>query len=150
FTDEEGARFGVACVGSRLLSGVLAASDARGLRDADGVTLAEAMRAAGADPGGLGRDEDALARIGAFVELHVEQGVALVGLDAPVGVATAIWPHGRWRYTFHGEANHAGTTRLTDRRDPMVPFASAVLAARQAAIRLGTLATFGKVRVDPN
>lgn len=150
FTDEEGARFGVACVGSRLLSGVLAASDARGLCDPDGVTLAEAMQAAGADPGGLGRDEEALARIGAFVELHVEQGVALADLDAPVGVATAIWPHGRWRYTFHGEANHAGTTRLADRRDPMLPFASAMLAARQVAIRLGALATFGKVRVDPN
>ncbi|MDH2424008.1 allantoate amidohydrolase [Sphaerisporangium sp. TRM90804] len=150
FTDEEGARFGVACVGSRLLTGVLDPGDARALRDGDGVTLAEAMREAGADPGALGRDAEALARIGAFVELHVEQGRALADLDAPVGVASAIWPHGRWRCTFHGEANHAGTTRLADRRDPMLPFASAVLAGRRAAERHGGLATFGKVRVDPN
>jgi N-carbamoyl-L-amino-acid hydrolase len=150
FTDEEGARFGVACMGSRLLTGVLAPQDARGLRDADGVSLAEAMHAAGADPGRLGRDEQALARIGAFVELHVEQGIALADLDAPVGVASAIWPHGRWRYTFHGEANHAGTTHLAHRHDPMLPFASTVLAARQVATRMGALATFGKVRLDPN
>ncbi|MFC4537031.1 allantoate amidohydrolase [Sphaerisporangium dianthi] len=150
FTDEEGARFGVACVGSRLLTGLLAPDAARALRDADGVTLAEAMRAAGADPAALGRDEEALGRIGAFVELHIEQGRGLVDLGAPVGVASAIWPHGRWRCTFHGTADHAGTTRLADRHDPMPPFASTVLSAREAAGRLGALATFGKVRVDPN
>ncbi|WP_308249972.1 allantoate amidohydrolase [Sphaerisporangium fuscum] len=150
FADEEGARFGVACVGSRLLTGVLAPGDARALRDGDGVTLAEAMSAAGADPAAIGRDDEVLSRIGAFVELHIEQGRGLADLGAPVGVASAIWPHGRWRCTFHGEANHAGTTRLTDRRDPMLPFASTVLAARSAAERLGALATFGKVRVDPN
>ncbi|MCW2879513.1 MAG: allantoate amidohydrolase [Sphaerisporangium sp.] len=150
FADEEGARFGVACVGSRLLTGVLSPDDARALRDGDGVSLAEAMRAAGADPAALGRDEEALARIGAFVELHVEQGHALADLDSAVGVASAIWPHGRWRCTFHGEANHAGTTRLADRHDPMLPFASAVLAAREVAHQMGALATFGRVRVDPN
>nr|WP_245966964.1 allantoate amidohydrolase [Sphaerisporangium album] len=149
FADEEGARFGVACVGSRLLTGVLAPQDARALRDGDGVSLAEAMRAAGADPAAIGRDERALERIGVFVELHVEQGRGLAGLDAPIGVATAIWPHGRWRCTFHGEGDHAGTTRLADRHDPMLPFASAVLAARETAARLGALATFGKVRVEP-
>ncbi|MEV6980375.1 allantoate amidohydrolase [Sphaerisporangium sp. NPDC051017] len=149
FADEEGARFGVACVGSRLLTGVLTPDDARALRDGDGVTLAEAMRAADADPDALGRDERALERIGSFVEMHVEQGRALDDLGARVGVASAIWPHGRWRCTFHGVADHAGTTRLADRHDPMQPFASTVLAARGMAERFGGLATFGKVRVEP-
>ncbi len=149
-TDEEGARFGVACIGSQLLTGVLDPDRARGLRDRDGVTLAEAMRRAGADPEALGRDDEALARIGTFVELHVEQGRALVDLDAPVGVATAIWPHGRWRCRFDGEANHAGTTRIEDRRDPMLPFAATVLAARELAEQAGAVATFGKVWVLPN
>ncbi|MEV7970450.1 allantoate amidohydrolase [Sphaerisporangium sp. NPDC088356] len=196
FADEEGSRFGVACVGSRLLTGILAPDEARALRDGDGVTLAEALQAARTTPGhddqpavpdmsesrrslashqsadhgqvpepgalreghqglvpsptGIGRDDLALGRIGVFVELHIEQGRGLDELDAPIGVASAIWPHGRWRCTFHGEANHAGTTRLADRHDPMLPFASAVLAARQAAEQAGALATFGKVRVDPN
>ncbi|HJU97074.1 MAG TPA: M20/M25/M40 family metallo-hydrolase, partial [Jiangellaceae bacterium] len=102
-----------------------------------------------------------------FVEQHVEQGRArpvdvgastprnddphgLVDLDAPVGVASTIWPHGRWRFEFGGRADHAGTTRLEDRDDPMLSYAAAVLAARDAAIRHGALATFGKVRVLPN
>ena len=152
FADEEGARFGLSCVGSRLASGALSAEGAYALRDADGVTLPEAMEAAGQDPTALGPDPERLARIGAFVELHIEQGRAL-GLeqrDTPVGVASAIWPHGRWRFDFHGEANHAGTTRLEDRRDPMLTYANTVLAARKKARLAGALATFGKVAVEPN
>ena len=86
-----------------------------------------------ARPGRLGRDEELLAGIAAFVELHIEQGSALDGLGAAVGIAEGIWPHGRWRLDFTGRADHAGTTRLDDRRDPMLPYAAAVLAARQAA-----------------
>lgn len=148
--EEEGARFGLACVGSRLLTGALDPDRARRLRDADGLTLADAMRQAGADPAAMGRDDEVLGRIGIFVELHVEQGRALELLDAPVGVATAIWPHGRWRLSFAGEANHAGTTRLADRRDPMLPFAATVAAARRIATQAGAVATFGRVSVRPN
>src|SRR6188472_3274344 len=112
FTDEEGARFGIACAGSRLLTGALDADRARRLTDADGTTLAEAMRAAGHDPAQLGRDDETLRRVGTLVELHVEQGRGLVDAGAAVGVAHGIWPHGRWRLDLDGEANHAGTTRL--------------------------------------
>jgi N-carbamoyl-L-amino-acid hydrolase len=149
FTDEEGARFGVPCVGSRLLTGVLDADRAGGLTDDDGDTLADVLVRAGRDPASLGRDEETLRHIGVFVELHVEQGRALVHRDAPVGVADAIWPHGRWRLDFHGQANHAGTTVLADRDDPMLSLARAVLHAREAAGRLGVVATVGKVRVSP-
>ena len=150
FADEEGARFGVACAGSRLLTGALDPNRARNLTDGDGVTLAEAMRSAGHDPGRLGRDDEALARIGAFVELHIEQGRALADLGSPVGVGEGIWPHGRWRFDFAGHADHAGTTRLADRVDPMLAYAKAVLAGRELAEQLGALATFGKVAVEPN
>ncbi|MFI2211758.1 allantoate amidohydrolase [Streptomyces sp. NPDC020141] len=150
FGDEEGARFGVACVGSRLTAGRLTREQAHALRDADGTPLARAMEAAGHDPDAIGPDPERLARIGAFVELHVEQGRALDLSGDPVGIASAIWPHGRWRFDFAGEANHAGTTRLTDRRDPMPTYAETVLAARREAELLGALATFGKVAVEPN
>jgi N-carbamoyl-L-amino-acid hydrolase len=73
-----------------------------------------------------------------------------VDLDRPVAVGTGIWPHGRWRLTLTGEANHAGTTRLADRRDPMLGLAAAVLAARAAATELGAVATVGRVVVGPN
>ncbi|RDH80569.1 allantoate amidohydrolase [Mycolicibacterium moriokaense] len=150
FADEEGARFGVACVGSQLSTGALSAERALALRDNDGTTLADALRAAGRRPEHLGPDETLIDRVGIYVELHVEQGRALQDLGRPLAVASSIWPHGRWHLTFGGEANHAGTTRLVDRRDPMLPFASAVHAARVEAGRHGSVATFGKVRVTPN
>ncbi|MEU3037605.1 allantoate amidohydrolase [Streptomyces griseoaurantiacus] len=150
FGDEEGARFGLACVGSRLATGALTVEAAHRLTDAEGITLPRAMEAAGHDPDALGPDPERLGRIGAFVELHVEQGRALDLTGDAVGVASAIWPHGRWRYDFRGEANHAGTTRLADRRDPMPAYAETVLAARREAQRAGAVATFGKVAVEPN
>jgi N-carbamoyl-L-amino-acid hydrolase len=150
FVEEEGARFGLPCLGSRLLTGATDPATARALRDPDGVTWASAMAKAGLDPEAIGPDPGRLAQIGAFVELHVEQGRGLVDAGAPVGVASAIWPHGRWRFEFQGEANHAGTTRLADRRDPMLTFAQTVLSARDAAAAAGALATFGRVAVEPN
>src|SRR3954470_21670017 len=86
FADEEGARFGVACAGSRLLTGVLDPDRARGLRDADGTSMAEALSQAGRDPSTLGPDPEALRRVASFVELHVEQGRGLVHTRNAVGV----------------------------------------------------------------
>ncbi|MEV5553632.1 allantoate amidohydrolase [Nonomuraea wenchangensis] len=149
FTDEEGARFGVPCMGSRLLTGAIRPERALALTDDDGDTLADVLARAGRRPESIGRDDETLAGVGAFVELHVEQGRGLADHGRPVGVAAAIWPHGRWRFDFRGRADHAGTTRLADRDDPMLPFARMVLAARAAAERRGVVATVGKVRVSP-
>ncbi|HCU93744.1 MAG TPA: allantoate amidohydrolase [Actinobacteria bacterium] len=149
FCEEEGARFGVACLGSRLLTGVIDPATARALTDAGGTTLAEAMAAAGQDPARIGPDEDLLGRIGTYVELHIEQGRALAGLGAAIGVGERIWPHGRWRLGFTGRPDHAGTATLGERRDPMLAFASVVLAARQAAADHHGLATVGKVVAEP-
>ncbi|GAA2523524.1 allantoate amidohydrolase [Pilimelia columellifera] len=145
FVEEEGGRFGLPCLGSRLLTGALDPAQAARLTDADGRTLAQVT-------GGLpaGARPDLLARFGAFVELHIEQGKALVDLDAPVGVASAIWPHGRWRMDFAGEGNHAGTTAMADRRDPMLTFAYTVLAANKEARLHGCHATVGRVEASPN
>jgi beta-ureidopropionase / N-carbamoyl-L-amino-acid hydrolase len=149
FSEEEGARFGVACLGSRLLAGAIEPGTARALPDAAGITLAEAMAAAGHDPQDIGPDDDLLAAVGAYVELHVEQGRALADLDAAIGIGEQIWPHGRWRLDFAGQPDHAGTATLADRRDPMLPFAAAALAARQAAASCGALATIGRVIAEP-
>jgi beta-ureidopropionase / N-carbamoyl-L-amino-acid hydrolase len=149
FSEEEGARFGVACLGSRLLAGAIDPGVARALPDAAGVTLAEAMAAAGHDPDGIGSDDDLLAAVGAYVELHIEQGRALADLDAAIAIGEQIWPHGRWRLDFTGRPDHAGTAALADRHDPMLPFAAAVLAAREAAAAHGALATVGKVAAGP-
>jgi beta-ureidopropionase / N-carbamoyl-L-amino-acid hydrolase len=149
FVDEEGARFGVSCIGSRMITGALSPDRARALRDAEGATMAEAMRAAGRQPEHLGPEPEVVARVGTFVELHIEQGRGLVNLGRAVAVGNAIWPHGRWRIEIPGEANHAGTTRLSDRRDAVIGCARAVLAARAAAETHNSLATVGKINIQP-
>lgn len=150
FADEEGARFGIACAGSRLMTGALDADKARGLVGRDGPTMAEAMRDNGFNPMTLGIDSERIARIGQFVELHVEQGKGLVELAESVGVAESIWPHGRYRFTFSGAADHAGTTRMQDRKDPMIAYAHTALQAYQAALNVSQRATFGRLEVEPN
>jgi N-carbamoyl-L-amino-acid hydrolase len=140
----------VACAGSRLITGALSPDRARGLTDIDGIDLATAMTTAGHNAMRLDRDDETLRRVGGFVELHVEQGRALVDLGRPVGVGSSIWPHGRWRLDLDGEANHAGTTRMADRHDPMLALAAVIAAAHQAAEQRQCLATIGKVRVEPN
>ncbi|WP_313404412.1 allantoate amidohydrolase [Aeromicrobium sp.] len=148
FADEEGARFGIACAGSQLAAGRLSADRALAQTDLDGRTMAEVMVARGRDPRTVG-PAGWLADIGTFVELHVEQGRSLVHSGDAVGVATAIWPHGRWRLDFCGEANHAGATLMSDRRDPMLAYAATALAARDVAVEAAARATFGRLSVDP-
>jgi len=147
FVEEEGSRFGRACLGSRLVTGATTWDEARELRDRDGVFLGDAVAAAGLDPsqGLLSLD-----RVATFVELHVEQGRDLVDRDLAVGLASEIWPHGRWRFDFAGQANHAGTTRMEDRHDPMLTYAMTALAADEQARLAGQRATFGRISVEPN
>ncbi|MCD6640216.1 MAG: allantoate amidohydrolase [Nocardioides sp.] len=147
FVEEEGSRFGRACLGSRLVTGATTWEQARELTDREGVFLGDAVEAAGLDPT---RGLLSLDGVGAFVELHVEQGRHLVDRDAAVGVASGIWPHGRWRFDFAGEANHAGTTRMEDRRDPMLTYAMTALAANKQARLAQQRATFGRIEVEPN
>ncbi|WP_246012117.1 allantoate amidohydrolase [Myceligenerans xiligouense] len=149
FVEEEGSRFGLACLGSRLATGQIGWTAARELRDRDGIALGDVI--AGDDgAGGL------LDGVSCFVELHCEQGRDLaLRDDTPVGLASAIWPHGRYRFDFCGHADHAGATRMADRHDPMLTYAATSLAADAAArARDGVgdairRATFGRLDVRP-
>ena len=144
FVEEEGSRFGIACLGSRLATGATDWDTARALTDRAGVAVEDAL--ADVERG----DADLLRDVGCFVELHVEQGRDLVDRGVAVGAASGIWPHGRYRFAFTGEANHAGTTRMEDRHDPMLTYATTVLAAAERARRAGQRATFGRLDVRPN
>lgn len=149
FVEEEGARFGLACLGSRLAAGAIDWNDALRLRDRDGVSFEDALATAGLGAASY-RPWDLAATVGCFVELHVEQGRDLVDRGAAVGVASEIWPHGRYRFEFAGSANHAGTTRMEDRHDPMLTYAMTALAANKQARLAGERATFGRIEVAPN
>jgi beta-ureidopropionase / N-carbamoyl-L-amino-acid hydrolase len=150
FPEEEGSRFGVACLGSRLLTGSIDADTARNLKDPDGVSFAKAAQSNGLDPARLGRDDEALSRIGDFVELHVEQGRGLIDLDSPFAIGTSIIGHGRWKLSITGQGNHAGTTLMADRADPMIAAAQIILAIRKtAAATPEARATVGRVQPVP-
>jgi N-carbamoyl-L-amino-acid hydrolase len=150
FVEEEGGRFGVPCLGSRLLAGTIDADKARALRDQDGVTLAEAAARVGLAPERFGADPGTLARIGRFVELHVEQGRRLIDLGSPIAVGRTVIEHGRWRFSFSGQGNHAGATLISDRHDPMLPAAAVITAARRLAATMGDArATVGRLVSTP-
>jgi beta-ureidopropionase / N-carbamoyl-L-amino-acid hydrolase len=141
FAEEEGSRFGLACLGSRLAAGATSWEHARQLTDRSGVSFGDVAE---------GGPSSLLDAVGTFVELHVEQGRDLVDRGAAIGVASEIWPHGRYRFDFAGAANHAGTTRMEDRQDPMLTYAMTALAANKQARLAGQRATFGRVDVTPN
>ena len=148
FVEEEGSRFGLACLGSRLASGAVSWDTARALKDRSGVSVEEALASASLP----GPSSSALLDgVTTFVELHVEQGRDLVDRPAaPIGVASGIWPHGRYRYEFRGSADHAGTTRMEDRADPMLTYAMTALAANKQARLAEERVTFGRLEVTPN
>ena len=152
FAEEEGARFGFACLGSRLLTGT-APTEVMLRRDSAGLSIAEAFRANGLDPDAAGRDRARLRSLAAYVELHVEQGRQLAPLGAPVGIATTILAHGRWRIAITGRGDHAGATELASRRDPVLVASALVLAARTRAVRADPAqrarATVGRMEITP-
>lgn len=150
FPEEEGSRYGIACLGSRILTGAIPVEKALALTDEDGGTFAEHSRAAGLDPERMGRDDERLAQIGAFIELHVEQGRGLIDLGQPVAIGSSILGHGRWRLVFTGQGNHAGTTLMSDRHDPLVAAAGVIAQIPGIASRHdGARATVGRLQPIP-
>jgi hydantoinase/carbamoylase family amidase len=146
--DEEGSRFKTGMLGSKAFAGE-DLSDLRERRDAEGVSLAEAMRSLGFDFDRLAQAK-AVGRIGAYLELHIEQGPRLERAGIDVGVVTAIVGLAGYRVRLTGAANHAGTTPMEDRRDALAGAARAILALRDAArSRDGMTANVGVVSVEP-
>jgi len=150
FPEEEGSRFGLACLGSRLATGASDPATVHALRDADGIGYDDAARAAGFDPDLIGPDPERLARLAAFVELHVEQGRGLIDLDRPIALAGGIIAHGRWHVRIDGRGDHAGATRMADRQDPVVVAARVIASLREQTLAVDEArGTVGRVHVTP-
>jgi hydantoinase/carbamoylase family amidase len=148
FMDEEGARFGTALFGSRAFCGE-DMSEALARRDADGVTMAAAMTARGFDPAAVA-GAAGVGELGAYVELHIEQGPVLERRGLRIGVVDAICGVLGYRVELSGEANHAGTTPMDSRRDAFVGAARVAVALRDWAAGDPTVrATVGAVAVEP-
>ncbi len=151
FTSEEPTRFGIGCLGSRLLSGALSAEDAAGLRDADGRGLDEVRMAAGFT-GSLASVRVKPGAYAGFVELHIEQGPELERAALEVGVVTAIAAPASLRLTVEGVGGHAGAMLMPVRRDALVAAAEVIAAVERAALGTGladTVATVGMCEVFP-
>jgi ureidoglycolate amidohydrolase len=146
FTSEEPTRFGIGCLGSRLLSGTLDAGAASLLKDRDGKTLDEIRRDAGFS-GSLGEVALHPGYYGAFVELHIEQGPLLERRKIPLGVVTAIAAPASLRITIEGEGGHAGAVLMPDRRDAFPAAAEIALAVERAAKSTGAIDTVGTAGV---
>lgn len=151
FTAEEPGAFRRSTIGSRAVAGRLDPSELDSVGP-DGRRLADALRELGGDPT---RIESARLRAGelaAYLELHVEQGRVLFDAGVPLGVVTRITGIRRLHCAFAGEANHAGTTRMRERRDALAGAAELVTAVERAALQAGepAVATVGQVHVWPN
>lgn len=145
FADEEGTRFGTAYLGSAAYAGAFE-RDWLELADADGITMADAIRAAGGDPeAAVGAPAP---RLAGYVEVHIEQGPVLEREGLPVGVVTAIAGQTRASLTLTGEAGHAGTLPMAGRRDALAAAAELVLAVEQIGrSEEGLVATVGTLSV---
>jgi N-carbamoyl-L-amino-acid hydrolase len=151
FTSEEPTRFGIGCLGSRLLSGTLSPDAAKKLKDSDGESTEEVRRKAGMSgqleevklPGGYYK---------AFVELHIEQGPVLERQQVPLGVVTHIAAPASLRVLIEGAGGHAGGVLMPDRRDALCAASELILAIENAARTSGaidTVATVGICEVFP-
>jgi allantoate deiminase len=128
FSDEEGLRYQIACLGSRALAGTLTRTDLNRIEEKG---IQRARR----------RSRDFIG----YLEVHIEQGPVLEQRDLPVGVVTAIAGQSRFRVEFQGCAGHAGTTPMHLRQDALCGAAELVLAAE----RSGVVATVGQAHVEP-
>ncbi len=140
FTSEEPTRFGIGCIGSRLLSGTLAAERAAALQDSEGVTLEDVRTAAGFT-GTLASVRLAPGHYHAFVELHIEQGPLLEQEQLPLGIVTAIAAPATLNITVEGVGGHAGAVLMPGRRDAFLAAAEIALAVEAAALSTGALDT---------
>jgi ureidoglycolate amidohydrolase len=151
FTSEEPTRFGIGCLGSRALTGALAAESMAALRDTEGLAFDHVRRAAGFQ-GELATVRLPTGYLAAFVELHIEQGPLLERAGLPIGIVTAIAAPASFRVTWKGDGGHAGAVLMPGRRDALCAAAEAVLAVESSARSSGspdTVATTGVCRVHP-
>lgn len=151
FTSEEPTRFGLGCLGSRLMSGVLPVSCDATLKDSTGATLNEVRTRAGFK-GDLESTLLAPGHYDSFVELHIEQGPLLEGRGLPIGIVAAIAAPASMRITIEGQGGHAGAVLMPDRHDAFLAAAELALALEAFAKSTGSIdsvATTGVCDIHP-
>ena len=152
WADEEGARFGRSLFGSSAAAGSMSDQDElRQLTDRDGVSLPDAIGAHGVDLDRANDSRSQLANAAAYLELHIEQGPVLESMDLPLGAVLGTYGVERHRVTWRGQAAHAGSTPMDQRRDALAGAAKLALELREIAARVGdgAVCTSGDVVCHP-
>jgi len=149
WADEEGARFGLSLMGSAAAAGQHDPDFVRRLRDAEGVSAADALAAHGVDVDRMGDSSTRLKDAVGYIELHIEQGPVLEARDLPVGVVTGTYGTERWAVKFTGQAAHAGSTPMDQRRDALSAAARLALEVRELARTRGGVGTVGRIEAEP-
>ncbi len=138
WADEEGARFGRSLFGSSAAAGSMADQDElRELKDRDGVALPDALREHGVELDSALEARSQLESAAAYLELHIEQGPVLESIDLPLGAVLGTFGVERHRITWRGQAAHAGSTPMDQRRDALAGAAKLALELREIAARVG-------------
>src|SRR5215813_9895063 len=149
WADEEGARFGRSLFGSSAAAGSMEPDEVRGLKDAVGIALPDALAAFGVDLDRAGDSRRQLANAAAYLELHIEQGPVLERLGLPLGAVLGTFGVERHLIRFLGQSAHAGSTPMDARRDAFAAAARLALEVREIAKRGGGVGTVGRVVTRP-
>ena len=149
WADEEGARFGKSLFGSSACSGNLNLAEAATLKDKDGITLPDALRAEGIDFDHVKACGIELANAAAYQELHIEQGPVLLDLDLPLGTVLGTYGVERHAIHFHGQAAHSGSTPMNRRKDAFLAAARMAPEAYAITDREGGVCTIGSCKTQP-
>ncbi len=149
WADEEGARFGLSLMGSMAAAGQHDPEFVRRLRDADSVSAPDALAAHGVEVDRMGDSSSRLQDAVGYIELHIEQGPVLEARDLPVGVVTGTYGTERWAVQFTGQAAHAGSTPMDQRRDALSAAARLALEVRDLARTRGGVGTVGRIDAEP-
>lgn len=149
FGDEEGTRFGTTLLGSRAIAGTWE-ENWKTLKDAQGVSLEEAIRRFGSDVNSIGTASRLQEKVLGFIETHIEQGPVLEAQDLPVGVVSGIAGANRFQITVKGSAGHAGTVPMNMRNDALVVASEMIAAVQEIAQETDVVATVGRIHCSPN
>jgi len=149
WADEEGARFGLSLFGSSAFAGTLDASAAAGLRDAEGRQMREVLASHGVDIDAASRCGARREGLGSYLELHIEQGPVLEAEGVAVAAVAGCQGIERHRFSFRGQAAHAGTTPMAMRRDAGLAAAALTTAIAELPADHGGVATTGELRLEP-
>jgi hydantoinase/carbamoylase family amidase len=150
WADEEGARFGKSLFGSSACAGTLAMEEARGLKDRDGVTLPDALKAVGIDFERVKESGKELENAAAYLELHIEQGPVLLDRELPLGAVLGTFGVERHAITFRGQAAHSGSTPMNRRKDAFLAAAKLSPEIYRIAERSGSgVCTIGSCTTKP-